>query len=354
MKLSKEEIIKKYIQDLRNRVGNFDLKVQTSAILNNFFRVKGYDFYFGPRLAQQDNGRPIKTPDFQAHKEQKNDIIGEIKQGLPNPNSENYDKKVAKNLEQLESYNGNLVGISTPHDVFFSAPSWCNEAIAYFIKEISANSALKNKVIVLKYGWLRGNNHSQLSISKIYGNFSDSDINQEFLYKDYLVGEGDLEQIQGYYKILYTEEQYNDTPIEYIMLVLWHNVFPELIKTAEFDKTMERIKVGKNSLRFKVEEILEIIDKMYTLKTASNQTGKQFSKEMVVDALESFVKINKAQKLNDSGTNPEFVITHSKISSSKDDLITYLIKELRMEEFEKKAEIEYQKQLHKNLEEINS
>lgn len=355
MILTRSDFIKRYTQEIRNKVGNFDLKIQTSAILHNFFKVKGYEFFFTPNLIQIKKGKSLdKTPDFQAHKVGKADIIGEIKQGLPNPLLDNYDKKVGKDLIQLESYSEDLVGISTPHDVFFSSPSWCNEAISYYVDKISQNALLKDRVIVLKYHWTKGTSHNELTISKVYGDFTDSDINQEFRYKDYRVGEDDLAQIQGYYKILYTEEEYNGTPVEYIMLVLWHNIFPELIKTAEFDRTMERIKIGQNTLRFKLDEIMEIIDKIYTLKTSAIGSTKQFSQDMIIDAMEGFVQLKRAQKLNDSKINPEYIVTHSKIVSNREDFITDLIMELHKVEFDKKAEIEYQKQLNKDLNEVSS
>lgn len=352
MTISKQEIIEEYVKEIRNKVGNFDLKVQTSVLLFNFFKSKEYDFYFTPKIKkQQDNSEVIaKTPDFLIRKEGKADIIGEIKEHLPNPKGENYDKKANNDLEQLKEYTEELVGISTPHDVFFSSPSWCNEAIAYYIQKIDKNPDLKGKIIVLKYHWMKGNSHSKLSVSKVYGDFKDNDINQHFMYgKELQVGEGDLNQIQGYYKILYTEEEYNETPVEYIMLVLWHNVFPELIKTADFNSTIERIKKGENSLEFHFDEIMDIIDKLYTLKKSETEIIPQFTKEMIKDALKSFSKIGKVQELDASGSNPKYRVTHSKIFHQKMDLLDYLIRELHKDDFEKKAEIELNKRLNKNL-----
>lgn len=367
MKTSEAELIKNYIQDRRNKVGNFDLKVQTSTVLFNFFKTKGYSFYFTPKLNLKNGHNSLsKNPDFHAQKSGKNDVLGEIKQSLSAPvNSENrseispeelerqkeiYDKILSKDLRQLEEYNQEFVGISTPHDVFLSAPSWCNEAIAHYISKIDVQTTLKNKVIVLKYHWMKGDSHNKLVIQKVYGNFSDSDINKEFQFKDYVVGEGDLTQIQGYYKIFYTEEEYNETPVEYLMLILWHNIIPELIESADYKQTVERLRKGENTLEFSLDELMEIIDELYTLKNSNSNTVKQFSRDMIMDAMNAFHKMGKAQKLDDSKTNPRYRITHTKLA--KIDLLDFLISELNKEEFEERAKIELRKMTNKDLTQI--
>jgi hypothetical protein len=238
--------------------------------------------------------------------------------------------------------------IATPHDVFFSTPAWCNEAIPKYIEEIEKVPELKEKIVILKYYWMKGDNHNRLSIAKIYGSFSDSDLDSEFKFKEYQSGEGDLEKIQGGYKIIYTEEELNETPIEYIMMILWHNVFPELINSATFDKTLERIKKEKITWVY-IDEIIEVLNKLYVLKSSENITWSQVNRQMIIEAMKGFEKIQKAQRLDDSPANPKYRIIHSKISTHKSGLIDYLIKELNKEEFTKEANKEYQKTVNKTL-----
>lgn len=348
--MNKNELITEYIKEIRNKVGSFELKVQTSAALFNFFDRKGYKFYFCPKIKVSLDKPLKKTPDFLIKSSNKKDIIGEMKQSLPNPDGDDYDKKSAKDIAQLREYSQDLYGITTPHDVFLSSPSWCNDAIANYVEKIKNDSLMKDKIIILKYHLMKGNSHSQLSISKVYGNFSDGEINKEFEYKDHLVGEGDLDDIQGYYKIIYSEDTFSETPIEYIMMVLWHNVIPELLRSADVDKTIERIRKGENTLEFNLSELMEILDKLYTLESSQNELLKQFSKDIIIRALDSFKKINKAEKLTDSRENPKYRITHTKIAHGKSDFLEYLIFELNKDDFEKRADVEIKKVTNSSLE----
>ena len=347
---TKEDLIEEYIKEIRNKVTNFDWKVQTSALLFNFFKNNGYSFYFTPKLKPIAKSKSLtKNPDFHACKKDKLDILGEIKQSLPNPTNNDYDKKVNKDIKQLIEYQQPLLAISTPHDLFLSAPAICNDAIQYYINIIEGNDNLKNKVIILKYLWMVGGSHNRLTIQKIYGTFSDINIENNFKYKDYQAGDEEINDIQGYYKIFYTEEEYNDTPREYIMVILWHNVIPELKKLADFDKTIERIKKGENKLSFSIDEIMKIFDNLYTLRSSKDEIISQFNRKMIIDAMEGFVKIQKAKKIDNNIMNPSYEIYHSKISSSKPDLIDTLIRELNKEDFKEKAEIEYNKLVNQPL-----
>ena len=97
MKLSKDDLIEGYVKQVRNKVGNFDCKVQTSALLFNFFKNKGYKFSFCPKISPKNKSiGDFKTPDFHAHKDDHLDIIGEIKQSLPSIEGSDYEKKVSK------------------------------------------------------------------------------------------------------------------------------------------------------------------------------------------------------------------------------------------------------------------
>ncbi len=350
MTLSKEELIEKYVRDRLAKVKNFEWKVQASIILLKFFNEKGYNFYFCPKIVPVEKQSNFKTPDFHAKKLTKEDIIGEIKQSLPDPKNGNYEKKVQKDISQLESYNKNLISISTPHDVFFSAPGWCNEAIAYYIKNISDNANLKDKIIVLRYDTISGGNFHKIGIEKIYGNFNDGELNSELEYnRRYESGEGDLEKTQGGYKIYYTEEELNETPLEYIMLVLWHNVIPELINSAQIDKVIERIQKGENTLEFEIDELMEILNKIYVLKGSEEKISSQFSKEMIEKSMTCFEKIGRAEKISNPNQKTKYRIRHQRIAPQKQGLIEYLIRELNKEDFEKRAEIEYTQSINKTL-----
>ncbi len=348
MSITKEDIFNELVKKRKNEVSNFDWKVQTSILLCKFFETKGYDFYFTPKLKSKEGGDEL-TPDFHAHKENKRDLLGEIKQSLSDPSGQDFDKIKEKDISQLKSYTQDLFKISTPHDVFFAAPQICDEAINKYIEKINSNAEIKDKIIVLKYYWSSGANHSRLSIDKIYGDFTDPDLNDPLKWKSYNMGEGDLEKIQGGYKILYTEEEINDTPIEYIMMIIWHNVLPELIKTSKLDKTLERIRMGENSFQFYVNDLKLVLGKFYTLKTSSDDSIEQFNKEMLLKSLKAFEKIGKAKCIEQNNNNPKYNVTFTKISKNRGELIDYLIRELNKEEFKKIAEIEHKRRVNKQI-----
>lgn len=352
MTLSKSELIDNYVKDIRNKVMNFDLKVQTSLLLFNFFKSKSYDFYFIPKLKHPTNNDLVKSPDFYASRTGRVDILGEIKQSLPNPLGDNYEKKSGKDIEQVKAYKeGSFVKISTPRDVFFAAPDSCNEAIEHYINKIESDPKLKDNVVILRYYFSSGASHNRLTIRKAYGKFSDEDIEAELRHKNYQVGDGDLAQIQGYYKILYTEEKDNGTevPIEYVMMVIWHNIIPELIKTSDFNKTIERIRMGENTLEFSISQLKEILDNMYTLRTSSNTITEQFSKKLLIEAMKAFEKLNKAKAIEGDLSDPKYRIVFGKIADRKRDLLDFIIRELNKEEFQKRAEVEYKKLTNQNL-----
>lgn len=133
------------------------------------------------------------------------------------------------------------------------------------------------------------------------------------------------------------------------MMVIWHNILPELIKSSNYDNTIERIRKGENTLEFEIDEIKVILDKIYVLKSSETTQFPQFSKQIILKAMEGFEKINKAKKINEDKENPRYRVTHSRISKEKKDLIEYLIRELNKEEFEKKAETEYNRLTNQDL-----
>ena len=91
MTLSKFDLFDRYVEEKKNKVGNFDLKVQTSVLLYKFFTERDYSFYFCPKIKPVNQTKTnFKTPDFHGKKKDKLDLIGEIKQSLPDPKRENY------------------------------------------------------------------------------------------------------------------------------------------------------------------------------------------------------------------------------------------------------------------------
>ena len=69
--ITQNDLIDRYVKEVRNKVTNFDWKVQTSALLFNFFKSKGYQFLFIPTLEVKGSKKSLKTPDFLARKKEK-------------------------------------------------------------------------------------------------------------------------------------------------------------------------------------------------------------------------------------------------------------------------------------------
>jgi hypothetical protein len=88
---------------------------------------------------------------------------------------------------------------------------------------------------------------------------------------------------------------------------------------------------------------------MYTLKNAKDQTSCQFNRKMILDAMKAFEKISKAQRLDSPDDNPRYRISHNKLIAQKSDFLDSLIRELNKEDFESRANLEYQKSLNQSL-----
>lgn len=346
--ITKEDIYSKLITKRKEKIDDFDTKVLTSILLKKFFEDKQYSFFFTPKIEKKDK-KIEKTPDYLIKKEGLNDIIGEIKQSLPNPEKDHFNAFLDKTIKQLKDYLGDLVNISDKHDVFIASNQRCNLAMGKLIEKFEQDPVFKDKIIILKYLWNAGTSYRSLILQKTYGKFTDSIIENELNNgKDYMMGETDLDKTQGGYKIFYTEEEFS-APIEYVMTVLWFNVFPELANSSSKDSIIERIKQGSNTLNFNLDEIWNVLKKYYVLPSFPNKNLEQFNKKMLSNCMDAFLSMKKAKIIDAKDPrNPIYSITFTKFKT-KQELIIHFIEELNREKFKKQAEIEYNKLTNKAL-----
>lgn len=331
----KQEEIKEIITNLNkkryNKVCDFKKKVEATVFIYHKLKELNYNtFSFGKKLS---NGG---TPDLFA-KKGNFILIGDLKENLPKINSleqnDEDNKKYEKIYQQLKKYLDEKFENNLKQDVFLlSNGFYINEGKKYLMKNFIENDEdLKESFSFLSYNNVSGSSHQNLNIKKDLGIFKDDDLEQQFEYgSTWDIGENQLKELQGRYKIYQTED-ITSIPIEYIMFILRAFIFPELADVTNIKSIFLIKKDNKIEINLNIDEIYKIIKRIYLLEYEENK-GEQIKKKLLVEAIDKFKKLKVIEEINSKN------YLNLNIESSAIDLIKYYVENINFEEFEKQAE----------------
>lgn len=339
-----EELIKKR----RNIVHDYRCAVLASIILKHHITKEwntSYEFYFGAYL---ENENYEATPDFFLEGESI-DLIGDLKRSLPNPpkkediddidSLEEYlesdkvrefiENKLEKITEQLRKYDKEYPDCKTPHDLFFLYNNRYKKSINIWKDKMQAD--LSNNFVGLKYHVENraGNREKTMSVEQHIGEFSDQRLNRSFdvIGCDWHYSESP--ELIDEHKIATIDENHQ-SPIEYVMLVLWQNIFDEINQSSDTEKILQRMRTFDegDSPEFEIDldSIIKYLNKYYTLdfydkRRHSQNERTQFARKLVEQAMNRFEKIELTDvERIESGKNPRYKIKYKPLAKSGDAL----------------------------------
>jgi hypothetical protein len=305
-------------------------------------------FYFVSKLNYKTaNGRSPQTPDF-ITKLSDSIWIGDIKKSLANPDFPNHvfasekeyvEKFIEKELiSQLKKYDEPFKELNIEdHDLVLFAPNIDYRAIGYLkvkylqAKKDSGEDIFKNNFAIIIYSVEPAANNTEFILIRLddASNLKNKTAQDELKigYRKFL---GELKEEIGRFKIY---EESDKTPFEYIMVLLWTSIFPDLIEKSDVNKIIEWRDKKENTFEFKLSKIVSYLQQMYTLPSI-NSSRSQFDTNGIKTALNAFNKITfmdeRSQRLLhavtkiDSQDDPTYMVVYR--SFPEKDELAYILK----------------------------
>lgn len=349
-KLSDKE--KKIVEDLIEvKVGEIwryrNLINALVAIYEYFNKKSDYACYLGATLDGKKPDVVIKSKN-----QNKVDIIGDGKNGTPglrlkkddeewdaylkSPDVVNYMTKILDDLnKQIEKYSVKLENITEPHDFFTLCPNDKKNGI----KLLQRDERLNKKAIILTFSFTQQETKYVLRVEKELGTFVDVDINNQFELQSGLFHiMQDSAELMSKHKLYVAEKEDYNAPIEWIMLVIWQYILPELAQTNSKEMVIATLKNGFAVIEVTLKQISDFIKDNYQLPTFNGQKTS-ISFDVIKKALKNLEKLTEVQVLNNTDVvNPKYRIIWKKLSG--ETLLHDFVKKIHEEEFIQKAKQE--------------
>ncbi len=306
------------------------------------------EFYFGSKLNYKNKQGDPQTPDF-ITKLSNTAWIGELKRSLPEPKNftseeEYVEKIVEKLIEQLQKYDESFKELdSYQHDIILMTPSLATDAIGVlkfkYLEKENVNNLFKHNFALLLYTLESGANNTEFIYIKLdYGTITDKKAT-DILKVGYKKVLGELKEDLAKFKIY---EESKQTPFEYVMVLLWTQIFPEIIKKSRVEKIIEWKDRKEHIFEVKLDELIEYLHKMYTLPSLSATDKKQFTTKIIQKAMTMFSKVKikseRTRKLEPLVTYGEkdgsmvFRVVYKKLREKKE--LDFILKSIYLEQGE--------------------
>lgn len=292
-----EERKKQVIANRKAEVDNYINSLKAILSLRLEIIKNTGDFFFGGNLHYVDMETSAQTPDIVARVNTEY-IIGEVKKSLRNPdnlpNDEEYLQYVKKDIfGQLQKYDHEFVELEgKKHDLILLVPYRDIKAVG-IIKlkyleplEISGSKLFRNNFGLLTYSIEHGANTQFIIIKLETGFLSDKKIFEELRIgsKNTL---SDIKKDLGRYKIY---QESDKTPIEYVMVLLWTTIFPEIVHKNSIEKMIEWRDEEAHEFEVTHETIMSYLHKLYTMPAFTCEK-KQFNSKIISKSMEHFSRI---------------------------------------------------------------
>ncbi|MEK6910524.1 MAG: hypothetical protein AABW82_02015 [Nanoarchaeota archaeon] len=291
---SSEMISKKMVE-----ISNYITALKSLLCFRRFVMEKANGtFYFGANLNLKESNKTL-TPDILV-KLPNGFWVGEIKKSLCKPENFPKNKDYIKDyiesriINQLKSYDNSFKEIdSIEHDLILMLPKRDIEAVGYLKvkylekKEKEGIKMFNNKFALITYSITNGAQTEFIMLDLEKGELSDSSIT-ELLKIGYKKMSSELKEDLGKFKIY---EEADKTPIEYIMVLMWTEIFPELINKGDIEKIIEWKDKKEHVFEVKLSDLVKYLKDMYTLPSFNSNDRLQFNKTLIMDAMKGFQKI---------------------------------------------------------------
>jgi hypothetical protein len=321
-----------------------NLLLSLVACYGYFGKKKDYKCYLGAQIGD-------KAPDVivKSQIQSKVDIVGDGKKGLPAPRQkapdeswDQYkasqdviiymDKMLKEVTEDITKYACKLDTITEPHDFFMLCPTEKRTAI----KLLERDNKLDSKAIILSYDFSNDETRYVLRVVKENGKFSDEDINNDFELNGGITHHmQDYAELMSKYKLYLAEKEDCNAPIEWIMLVIWQYILPEIAQTNQKDTIIAQLNEGCATITVNLKQVSDFIKQNYKLPTY-NGDKELISLGIIRKAMENLKLLTDVQVIEGENTpDPKFKVIWKKIPSQ--NLLHEFVKKIHEKEFERLA-----------------
>lgn len=356
------------IKNERAKITDYRRAVLASIVLKLHIEEEwnlDYDFYYGAYL---ENDEEEATPDIFLDGQDKEDILGDIKRSLPNPPERSDSMSLTEYVEskpvehwlqnrmhpditeKILKYDKDFDNCDSKHDTFLLYSDRYSRSLNIWERKVDLD--LEGNLVGLSYHTSpMSNGDKTMNISIELGKFQDEEINQHFELEGCSWNYSEAPELIDQYKIAVVDEGHQ-VPIEYVMLVLWQNIFEELVGGNTEERILKKLKKFDAGDSIVIETTLEtIVDHLhefYTLpyydtRKHSQDERKQFTKEIVKKAMTRFeqIELTDVTKI-ENGT--KYRIVYEEISKRQKDALESLIEALDEENLLKERKGEKEKQ----------
>lgn len=338
----------------RNKVDDYRKAVLASVTLQKHIEEDwslDYKFYYGAQLQKENKEKPL-TPDIflKDLSGDQIDIVGDVKRSVPSNLPDRDDEtsvkswqisgKVRSYLEtrwssitqQLKDYDDEFENTTNPHDLFFLFKNDYSKGFKAWRAnlehasqndiESELNYSVRNNLVGLPYHEEIGSDVKTLRIEK-NGEFSNSQLNDFFEESECELKYDKCAKKIEEKQIAVVDEAHN-TPIEYVMLILWLTIFDEINRNLYSEDLLERVKKYEKEEKVMIEadlnSIINYLDEYYVLDVYDTRDGaqgqrEQFSRNLVKKAMKKFEKIDlvDVQKVR-KGRNPKYEVVYEPLT----------------------------------------
>ncbi len=289
----------KEIAQRKAEVDNYVSSLRGVLSMKSLIDKKNGDFYFGGSLHYAEKEGKAQTPDIVVGIGGEY-LIGEVKKSLRNPStfekSEEYLKYVDEEImEQIRKYDNKFKEIDKDsHDLFLLVPYRNNEAVGRIRydylepHESSLEKVFRNNFGLITFSIESGAN-TQFIIVKLETGFVSNKELYDALKLGWNKSLGELKGDLGRYKIY---QESDKTPVEYVMILLWTEVFPEIINKNSIEKILEWQDDEGHIFEVTHETLLSYLHEFYTCPSFGCNPKKQFNSKLVGRAMHLFSTIS--------------------------------------------------------------
>ena len=286
------------IKARKAEIDNYVSSLKGVLSMKSLIDRDGGNFYFGGNLHYAEKDGNAQTPDIVVGISG-DYLIGEVKKSLRNPttfeNEEEYLDYVEKDIiEQMRKYDNKFQEINrSSHDIFLLVPYRNTEAVGRIRyqylepREKGPVRVFRNNFALITFSIESGGNTQFIIVKLETGSFSNENLNNA-MKMGWSKSLGEIKSDLGRYKIY---QESDKTPVEYVMVLLWTQIFPEIIKKNSIEKIVEWQDEEAHIFEVTHETLMSYLHKFYTCPAFGCDPKKQFNSKLVSKAMQLFSTI---------------------------------------------------------------
>jgi hypothetical protein len=283
-----EEMLSNYMRKKKAQINDYENALKAFLSLKKYFEERfSARVYFGGTLKSKTT--PAKTPDIIIEFPLTLDI-GEVKRSLKDKKETEdwaqYTEYIQKEcMKQITEYKKITEENGTRGTFYLLLPHKLTKAVNTLRNKILQP---KENTVLLTYAIELTPNTEITTIQKEIGTVIESEVETELNTSGIQMRRGELANLIAKYKIY---EENHHTPFEYMLIILWEQIFPEALKLGTEEAILKREAEGDaNDYEVTLEELAAVL-KGYVLPKWNSADTNQFTLKMLKEVMTAYTKI---------------------------------------------------------------